>query len=172
MTSGAVEEKVDSKIGVRGSNPGRDCPVCELFRMAVTDDSYVKIPKKTDQNDEKNVRALIGFGEVKATKTDDFLCLNPKNFSTRVTFEKNLLVGISNICSVTLFVSGRTIGNQQIFIRNLFRTLVRLRPVCNALTKTQTKFLKSRCTNITNWTEFKCTSAMNKNIKKKINSKN
>ena len=29
-------------------------------------------------------RALIGFGEVKATKTDNFLCLNPKNFSTRV----------------------------------------------------------------------------------------
>ena len=26
----------------------------------------------------------MGFGEVKATKTDDFLCLNPKNFSTRV----------------------------------------------------------------------------------------
>ena len=51
--------------------------------MAKTDDSYVKIPTKTDQNDEKNVRALIGFGEVKATKTDDFLCLNPKNFSTR-----------------------------------------------------------------------------------------
>ena len=52
--------------------------------MAKTDDSYLKIPTKTDQNDEKNVRALIGFGEVKATKTDDFLCLNPKNFSTRV----------------------------------------------------------------------------------------
>ena len=29
---------------------------------------------------------MIGFGEVKATKTDDFLCLNPKNFSTRVEF--------------------------------------------------------------------------------------
>ena len=51
--------------------------------MAKTDDSYVKIPTKADQNDEKNVRALIGFGEVKATKTDDFLCLNPQNFSTR-----------------------------------------------------------------------------------------
>ena len=83
MTSGAVE-KVASKIGVQDSNPGRDCQVCELFRMAKTDDSYVKIPTKTDQNDEKNVRALIGFGEVKATKTDDFLCLNRKNFSTRV----------------------------------------------------------------------------------------
>ena len=83
MTSGAVEEKVASNIGVQGSNPGRDCPFCEIFRMAKTDDSYVKIPTKTDQNDEKNVRALIGFGEVKATKTDDFLCLNPKNFSTR-----------------------------------------------------------------------------------------
>ena len=67
-----------SNIGVQGSNPGRDCPVCEIFRMAKTDYSYVKIPTKTDQNDEKNVRALIGFGEVKATKTDDFLCLNPK----------------------------------------------------------------------------------------------
>ena len=72
-----------SNIGVQGSNPGRDCPVCEIFRMTKTDDSYVKIPTKTDQNDEKNVRALIGFGEVKAAKTDDFLCLNPKNFSTR-----------------------------------------------------------------------------------------
>ena len=88
MTNGAVEEKVASNIGVQGSNPdGRDCPVCEIFRMAKTDDSYVKIPKKSDQNDEKNVRALIGFGEVKATKTDDFLCLNPKNFSTRDTFK-------------------------------------------------------------------------------------
>ena len=83
MTSGAVEEKVASNIGVHGSNPGRYCQVCEIFRMAKTDDSYVKISTKTDQNDEKNVRALIGFGEVKATKTDDFLCLNPKNFSTR-----------------------------------------------------------------------------------------
>ena len=53
--------------------------------MAKTNDSYVKMPTKTDQNDEKNVRALIGFGEVKATKTDNFLCVNPKNFSTRVT---------------------------------------------------------------------------------------
>ena len=76
MTSGAVEENVDSNIGVQGSNPGREYPVSELFEMAKTDDSYVKIPTKTDQNDEKNVRALIGFGEVKATKTDDFLCLN------------------------------------------------------------------------------------------------
>ena len=85
MTSGAVEEKVASNIGVQGSNPDRDCPVWAMFRMAKTDDSYVKIPTKTGQNDEKkNVRALIGFGEVKATKTDDFLCLNPKNFSTRV----------------------------------------------------------------------------------------
>ena len=84
MTSGAVEENVASNIGVQGSNPGRDCLVCEIFRMAKTDDSYVKIPTNADQNDEKNVRALIGFGEVKATKTDDFLCLNPNNFSTRV----------------------------------------------------------------------------------------
>ena len=72
MTSGAVEEKVASITGVQGSNTGRDCSVCEIFRMAKTDDSYVKIPTKTDQSDEKNVRALIGFGEVKATKTDDF----------------------------------------------------------------------------------------------------
>ena len=85
MTSGAVKEKVDSNIGVQGSNHGRDCPVCEIFRMAKTDDSYVKIPTKTDQNDEKNVRALSVFGEVKATKTDDFLCLNAKNFSIRVS---------------------------------------------------------------------------------------
>ena len=85
MTRGAVEEKVASNIGVQGSNPDRDCPVCEIFRMAKTHDYYVKIPMETDQNDEKNVRDLIGFGEVKATKTDDFLCLNPKNFSTRDT---------------------------------------------------------------------------------------
>ena len=84
MTSGAMEEKVTSNIGVQGSKSGRDCPVCANFRMAKTDDSYVKIPTKTDQNDEKNVRALISFGEVNATKTDDFFCLNPKNFSTRV----------------------------------------------------------------------------------------
>ena len=83
MTNGAVEEKVASNIGVQGSNPGRDCTVCEIFRMAKTDDSYVKIPTKTDQNDENNVRALIGFSEVKATKKEDFLCLNPKIFSTR-----------------------------------------------------------------------------------------
>ena len=85
MTSGAVEEKVACIIGVQGSNPGRDCLVCANFRMAKTDGSYVKIPTKNDQNDEKNVRALIGFGEVKASKTDDFLCLNPKNFSTRAS---------------------------------------------------------------------------------------
>ena len=53
--SGAVEEKVASNIGVQGSNPGRDCPVCENFRMAKTDDSYVKIPTKTDQNDEQGL---------------------------------------------------------------------------------------------------------------------
>ena len=34
MTSGAVEEKVASNIGVQGSNHGRDCPVSEIFRMA------------------------------------------------------------------------------------------------------------------------------------------
>ena len=90
MTSGAVEEKEASNIGVKGSNPGRDCPVCESFRMAKTGDFYFKIPTKTDQNDEKNVRALIDFGEKKATKTDDFLCLNPKNFSTRVTLTMSL----------------------------------------------------------------------------------
>ena len=53
MTSGAEEEKVASNIGVQCSNPGRDCPVCAIFRMAKTNDSFVKIPTKTDQNDEK-----------------------------------------------------------------------------------------------------------------------
>ena len=53
MTSGAVEEKGARNIGVEGSNPGRDCLVCEILRMAKTDDSYVKIPTKTDQNDKK-----------------------------------------------------------------------------------------------------------------------
>ena len=90
VTSGAVEEKEASNIGVQGSNPGRDYPVCEIFRMAKTDNSYVKVPTKTDQNDKKNVRALVGFGEVKATKTDDFLCLNAKNFSTRGVRPQNL----------------------------------------------------------------------------------
>ena len=85
MTSGAVEEKVASNIGVEGSNPGRDCPVSEIFRMAKPTILTLKYLPKTDQNDEKNVRALIGFGEVKASETDDFLCLNPKNFSTRVS---------------------------------------------------------------------------------------
>ena len=55
-----------------------------VWKPTKTDGSYVQIPTKTDQADEKNVRALIGFGEVKATKTDDFLCLNPTKFSTRV----------------------------------------------------------------------------------------
>ena len=64
MTSAAVA----SNIEVQGSNPCRDCPVCEIFRMAKTDDSYVKIPTKADQNDEKYVRALIGFGEVKVVR--------------------------------------------------------------------------------------------------------
>ena len=93
MTSGAVEEKVVSNIGVQGSINGSDCQFCEIFRMAKTDDSYVKIPTKTDQSDEKNVRALIGFGEVKATKTDDFLCLNPRNFSTRVEYSRQFNAG-------------------------------------------------------------------------------
>ena len=94
MTRGEVEEKVASNIRVQGSNPGRDCPVCEIFKLAKTDDIYVKILTKTDQNDEKNVRALIGFGEVKATIFDDFLCLNPNNFSSRVIMEH---IGIGNI---------------------------------------------------------------------------
>ena len=41
---------------------------------------------QTDENWSKrwkNVRALIGVGEVKPTKTDYFLCLNPTKFSTR-----------------------------------------------------------------------------------------
>ena len=50
-----------SNIGVQGSNPGRDCPVCEIFRMAKTDDSYVKIPTKTDQNDEKKRKGFDRF---------------------------------------------------------------------------------------------------------------
>ena len=50
-----------------------------------TDDSDVWIPTKTDQNDEKNVRALIGFGKVKPTKIDDFLCFIPTKFSTGVS---------------------------------------------------------------------------------------
>ena len=53
MTSGAVEEKGASNIGVQGSNPGRGRPFFEIFRMAKTDDSYVKIPTKTDQNNEE-----------------------------------------------------------------------------------------------------------------------
>ena len=54
------------------------------------------MPTKTEQNDEKNVRALIGFGEVKATKTDDFLCLNPKNFSTREALVSALKIILRN----------------------------------------------------------------------------
>ena len=56
-------EKVESSLGV-------ECSFCKIFRTAKTDDSYVLIPTKADQNDEKNVRALIGFGKVKSTKTD------------------------------------------------------------------------------------------------------
>ena len=41
------------------------------------------LPTKTDQNDEKNVRASIGFGEVKPMNTDDFLCSNSAKLSTR-----------------------------------------------------------------------------------------
>ena len=96
-----------SNIGVQGSNPGRDCPVCEIFRMAKTDDSYVNILTKTDQNDEKKRKALIGFGEVKATKTDDFLCLNPKNFSTRE--------GTLN-CSLSTTESPEELANPKIFL--------------------------------------------------------
>ena len=105
MTSGAVEEKVASKKGVQGSNHGRASPVCEIFRMAKTDDSYVKIPTKTDQNDKKNVRALIGFGEVKATKTDDFLCLNPKNFSTREALgpQSSCSISVASVLIIFLF---------------------------------------------------------------------
>ena len=71
MTGGAVEEKVDTNLGVQGSNPHSDCHFWKIFRTAKNDDSYVWIPTKTDQNDEKNVRALVGFGEVKPTKIDN-----------------------------------------------------------------------------------------------------
>ena len=54
-----------------------------VLKPTKTDASYVFKPTKTDQNDEKNVRALIGVGEVKPTKTDYFLCLNPTKISTR-----------------------------------------------------------------------------------------
>ena len=68
MSSGAVEEKLESNIGVQGSNPGRDCQFCEIFRMAKTDDSYVKIPTKTDQNDEKKRK---GFDRFWRSKSDE-----------------------------------------------------------------------------------------------------
>ena len=72
MTGGAVEEKVDSSLGVEGSNPDRGSwHFCKIFRTAETVDSYVLIPSKSDQNDKKNVGVLIGFGEVKPTQTDN-----------------------------------------------------------------------------------------------------
>ena len=37
-----------------------------------------KYRRKMDRNDQKNVRALIGFGKEKPTKTDDFLRLRFK----------------------------------------------------------------------------------------------
>ena len=66
-----MEEKVDSSLGVEGSIPDRDWHFCKIFRTAETVDSYVLIPSKSDQNDKKNVGALIGFGEVKPTQTDN-----------------------------------------------------------------------------------------------------
>ena len=38
-----------------------------------------KYRRKPSKATVKNIRALIGFGEAKPTKTDDFLCLNPLN---------------------------------------------------------------------------------------------
>ena len=40
-TGGAVEEKVDSNLGVEGSNSDRDLHFCKIFGTAKTDDSYV-----------------------------------------------------------------------------------------------------------------------------------
>ena len=121
---GAVEEKVACNIGVQGSNPGRDFPVCELFRMAKTDDSYVKIPTKTDQNNEKNVRALTGFGEVKATKTDDFLCLNPKNFSTRECLIVEYLLH-----SVNRVIIGPIARTVKSYRKPMYKTAINFKPI-------------------------------------------
>ena len=80
VTKGAVEEKVASKLGVQGSNPGRDCPVCEIFRMAKTDDSYVKIPTETDQNDEKKRKGFDRFWRSKSDKNRRFLMFKSEEF--------------------------------------------------------------------------------------------
>ena len=80
MASGAVEEKVASNIGVQGSNPGRYCPVCEIFRMAKTDDSYVKIPTKADQNDEKKRKGFDRFWRSKSDENRRFLMFKSEEF--------------------------------------------------------------------------------------------
>ena len=49
-----------------------------------TEAFYVGETDKNRSKRQKSVRALIGFGDVKPTKTDDILCLNSTKFSTRV----------------------------------------------------------------------------------------
>ena len=80
MNSGAVEEKVDSNIGVQGSNPGSDCQFCEIFRMAKTDDFYVKIPTKIDQNDEKKRKGFDRFWRSKSDENRRFLMFKSEEF--------------------------------------------------------------------------------------------
>ena len=83
MADGALQKKVDSTLGVKGSNHDRAVNFVG-FRKTKTDDSYVYIPTETDQNDEKNIRALIGFDEKKTDENRQFICSNPTKFSTRV----------------------------------------------------------------------------------------
>ena len=116
MRNGAVEEKVGSNKGVQGSNPGRACPVCEIFRMAKTDGFYVKIPTKTDQNDKKKLKGFDQFWQnKKATKTDDFLCLNPKNFSTREVLKFSDLCSVLLVFTAFLRVSTKLEQNEDFF---------------------------------------------------------
>ena len=79
MTSVAVEEKVASDIGVQGSNPGRDCQVCEIFRMAKTDDSLLKYRRKPIKTTKKR-KGFDRFWRSKSDENRRFLMFKSEEF--------------------------------------------------------------------------------------------
>ena len=94
-------DKIDarSNLGVVGSNPDKDCPCCKIFRTAKTDDSYVLIPTKTDQNDQK-CKGFDGFWRKKPEENRRFLMFESAKFSTRVVIGADF---VNERCLLAIF---------------------------------------------------------------------
>ena len=72
MNGDAVEEKMDKNLGVKVSNPVRDCYFSKISERQKPTILKFKHRRNPIKMTKKNVRALTGFGEVKRMKNDNY----------------------------------------------------------------------------------------------------